>query len=434
MINPRALRSPLLFLVLFPAAALGVVRHVAPRQRLPSVLAAPARSTNPAASKMSSAPRGSEPLVRPENLIYQGAFRLPPGPMGSTSFTYGGTALAFNPARNSLFLVGHDWQQQVTEIAIPEIRRGVSLRRLATATVLQPFADATEGKMAQVGPNTVKVGGLLPYRGQLYLTAYLYYDGSGSQALSHFVSVLDLSIHGDARGPYRVGSAMAGFVSGYFGLVPDAWQSALGGPVLNGNCCLGVVSRTSYGPAVFTIDPTQLGTTDPLPANPLVYYPDAHKTLAEWNGTNQYFNGTTEVRGVVFPEGSRSVLFFGRHGFGSFCYGPGTTDQNQAGHPADGGVDKWCYDPTDPGKGGHAYPYHYYVWAYDANELAAVKAGKIQPWEVKPYAVWPFSLPFGDDTHLPGATYDRAAGRIFLSQAYGDGELPLIHVYAVQFP
>src|SRR6185436_6611985 len=117
---------------------------------------------------------------------------------------------------------------------------------------------------------------------------------------------------------FQVGRLGAGYVSGYFGLVPAAWQTALGGPVLNGQCCLGIISRTSYGPALFAIDPTRLTASNPLPATPLVYYPQANP-LAEWDSTNPYFNGTTEIRGVVFPEGTRSVLFFGRHGTGEFC-------------------------------------------------------------------------------------------------------------------
>ena len=215
------------------------------------------------------------------------------------------------------------------------------------------------------------------------------------------------------------------------GLVPSAWQDALGGPVLNGNCCLGVISRTSFGPAAFTLNPADIGVKDPIPATPLVYYPEAHQTLGAWNGTNQYFNGTSQVTGIVFPTGSRSVLFFGRHGLGTFCYGPGTGDSDKAGQPVDSGVDRWCFDPADGNKGTHAYPYRYYVWAYDANELAAVKAGKQKPWDVKPYAVWPFSLPFGETALLQGAAYDPATGRIFVSQAYGDGELPVIHVYVL---
>ena len=159
-----------------------------------------------------------------------------------SSFAYGGTALAFNLARGSLFLVGHPYGQQVAEVSVPEIRKGLSVWDLDTAELLQPLTEATEGKISEAGPNTVNIGGLLPYQDQLYLTAYVAYDGTGSQTRSHFVSGLDLSVPGDVRGPYRVGRVGAGFVSGYFGLVPTEWQAALGGPVLNGQCCLGVVS------------------------------------------------------------------------------------------------------------------------------------------------------------------------------------------------
>jgi len=376
---------------------------------------------------------GSGPLVQSKNLVYEGAFRVPSTIVNDTSFAYGGTAIGFNAAHQSLFIVGHDWQQQIAEITIPEIRSATSLSRLATATILQPFTDATEGRMGRVGPNTVKVGGLLPYKGQLYLSAYLYYDGAGEQVISHFASAPDLSVTGDVRGPYQVGEIGAGFVSGYFGLVPAAWQAALGGPVLNGNCCLGVISRTSYGPALFAIDPARLGVVNPLPATPLVYYPQRHP-LTDWDATGPFFNGTTEIRGVVFHEGTRSVLFFGRHGLGAFCYGPGTSEKARAGQPADGGVDKWCFDPTTESKGTHAYPYNYYVWAYDANDLAEVKAGRKSPWDVKPYATWSVTLPFSEEGHatLNGAAYDPETGRIFLSQGFGDGELPVIHVFTIQ--
>lgn len=364
---------------------------------------------------------GGGVLLQSTNLEYQGAFRVPAGTFGSSSFAYGGTGLAFNSARNSLFVVGHDWDQAVAEISIPAVVNSASLSSLSTATVLQPFEEATEGKMNNVGSGTVKVGGLLPYQGQLYLTAYLFYDATASQSESHFISGTDLSATGDARGPYKVGTVGAGFVSGYFANVPANWQAALGGPVLNGQCCLSIITRTSFGPAVFAIDPTRIGVANPAPATPLVYYPSSNP-LAPGDTTSEWFNLSTEIRGVVFPEGTSSVLFFGRHGVGPYCYGTGG---------ASGGD---CYDPDNSSKGTHAYPYRYYVWAYDANDLAAVKAGQKQPWDVRPYAVWPYTLPLKGGTQIQGATYDSATGRIFVTQAYGDGELPVVHVFKVQMP
>ena len=377
-------------------------------------------------------------LLDPGALVYAGAFRLPRGTFGVhniqgqnvATFAYGGTALAFNPARNSLFIVGHDWGQLVAEISIPAVR-SASPEQLDTARVLQPFTDVTEGAMSTVGPNTVKIGGLLAYANRLLVTAYLYFDGAGSQRLSHFVSGADLSIAGDVEGPYQVGSLGAGFVSGYLAEVPPEWRDQFGLPVLTGNCCLAVISRTSSGPALFAMDPGRLAGVPAAPATPLVYYPSMHP-LAAWDATNPLFNGTTEITGVVFPRGTRSVLFFGRRGLGPFCYGPGTANPGQAGQPAEAGVDRFCYDPAIASKGPHAYPYEYAVWAYDARDLLAVKNRARAPWDVKPYGAWKLDVP-GAPPHarLLGAAYDPATGRVFLAQAYADGDNPVIRVFEI---
>jgi hypothetical protein len=370
-------------------------------------------------------------LLQLSDLQYQGAFRLPAGPIGDSTFSYGGTALTYEATHNSLFLVGHDWQQEVAEISIPQPVSSDSLNDLPVATVLQPFADVTDGTMNKVGSGTAKIGGLLSYQGKLYATVYLYYDAEGAQQLSHYASGENLSVLGDARGPFRVGSLGAGFVSGYLGLVPPNWQSTFGGPVLNGQCCIPIISRTSFGPAIFTEDPRNLGTRT-LPASPLVYYPQ-DSPLAAWDSSSPQFNGATEVRGVVFPEGSRSVLFFGRRGVGTFCYGEGTDDRSLAGKTAAGGA-SYCFDPTDSSKGTHAYPYSYAVWAYDANDLADVKRGKKSPWSVKPYGLWTLSLPFDNpDKHIGGVAYDAKQQLLYVSQQLadidGDDARPLIHVF-----
>jgi len=208
----------------------------------------------------------------------------------------------------------------------------------------------------------------------------------------------------------------------------------LGGPALTGQCCLAIVGRTSSGPAVFVFNPTDLGAKNPIPASPLVYYPLNHP-LADWGSTNPYYNGTTAIKGVVFPQGTRSILFFGRHGIGTFCYGPGTSDPTQAGKPADGGVDTYCYDPQDGSKGTHAYPYVSQVWSYDVSDLLKVKNGQMQPWSVKPYAVWSLNVPIAG-ANIGGAAYDPQTGRIFVSQECTDivglDCLPVIHVFTVK--
>src|SRR5262249_6071143 len=151
--------------------------------------------------------------------VYEGSFRVPAGfyrgpnltlwQFDRAMFDYGGTALAFNPTNNSLFVVGHDQAQLVAEIAIPPVVTSATLAGLNTATILQPFTDATDQRLSLVNTDplnppdiTIKIGGLLPYQGKLYSSGYIYYDGRGTQKLSHFASGLDLSVANDTIGPF----------------------------------------------------------------------------------------------------------------------------------------------------------------------------------------------------------------------------------------
>src|SRR5262249_1652303 len=118
-------------------------------------------------------------LLQSTNLVRLGAFRVPQGQIagsapGQKTFAYGGTAPAFNAANQSLFLVGHDWDQQVAEIQIPTtIVDSATISGLNAATVLQPFQDVLEGRIRSIETTpteTAKVGGLLVYGGRLLVT------------------------------------------------------------------------------------------------------------------------------------------------------------------------------------------------------------------------------------------------------------------------
>lgn len=194
--------------------------------------------------------------------------------------------------------------------------------------------------------------------------------------------------------------------------IPSDWQASLGGPALTGNCCLSIISRTSFGPAAFAFDPDRASS-----AVPLVYYTQDHQTLGTYgaSGTHPAFNGSTRVAGVIFPPGTGSVLFIGTTGVGPYCYGEAAA----------------CGDPSNNSKGEHAYPYRGYVWAYDARVLAAVRAGTKQPWEAVPYAMW--ELPLGNIAAwgIGGAAYDPATRRLFMSEKNKSGELPVVHVFSL---
>ena len=379
-----------------------------------------------------STPSGAR-LLQLSDFSYVGAFRLPSAGANSDDFSFGGMPVAFNPGANSLFIGSH--RGGVAEVTIPTPIGSAVVAELPVAAYRQLFADPTEGHLSQIAGDGVSIDGLLVSDGRLYGTAFIYYDALNSQTVSHYSRSLDL-IERSFRGMYSVGEkGKTGFVSGYMAAVPPEWQASLGGVAITGQCCIPIVSRTSWGPAAFAWNPASLGTSNPLPVMPLLYYTSDHATLGTWAGSSPTYGATTAMGGVAIIAGTRTALFIGRNGTGPFCYGNGTSERQLAGSRGlDGEV--YCYDPVSSDKGQHAYPYNYQIWAYDLNDLAAVKAGRKKPWEPKPYGTWPLDLRIpAAVTQIGGVGYDPVRQRLYLSQMQADQDgyayRPLIHVFQI---
>jgi hypothetical protein len=353
-------------------------------------------------------------LVYQQDLVYQGSFTFQNTKsncsQGSFDFEYVHGVTAFNPASNSIFVVGHGACQQVAEWTVPALG--------GVAQVRQTAIDVTGGKLGQINPqdpNSKAIGGLLVIGDRLVATGYSTYDGAASATSSHFVRSATLT-NGSTTGPFRVGDRNPAFYGGHMTMIPTVWRSAFGGDVLTGQCCLSIISRTSFGPSVSAVSSGDLvSARNPTPATMLVGYPEGHLTLGPGTSQSDVFSLTSQPRGVVFPEGTNSVLFFGKHGTGPYCYGEGAA----------------CGDPADNSKGTHAYPYVPYVWAYRASDLADVKAGRKQPWDVVPYAT--FRLPSQVQTaQIGGATYDPSTGRLYIIENYGgSNNMPRAHVFTI---
>jgi hypothetical protein len=390
-------------------------------------------------------------LLQLQDLVYQGGFRVPQGQHGSSTFEWCKTCqMTFDPAGNggagSLFMVGHDHQQQIGEFSLATPVNTSNPASMNTATMLQNFVDvvgAISGTAKNTPPaGTVNVNGLLVEGSTLYVNFFFYYDADGSQQLNYFKSTRTLTTSG-LLGPYQVGTppfdtgsccgSAAGFTSGSIIPVPSAYQSALGGTHMTGLCCVGIASRTSWGPAALTMNLANLGSTIPLPTTTLFFASQTHP-ITGWATTNNFYNGSTEPGGWVFPTGTKSMLFFGRHGTGPWCYGPGTTDPALAFTPSPTG-EPWCYDLEGQAKGGHAYPYRYQIYAYNVDDAAAVKAGTKLPYDVRPYGTWVITFPtVASSTGIGGVAYDSAHQKIYVVQKYADGAHPIIHVFNVNAP
>ncbi len=363
------------------------------------------------------------------HLVYSGAFRLPDGDQGLASFNGGGHAMSFDPSHGTLWMSGLS-QQWLAEVNIPEIRKGSSLGDLATASLRTPFRDVLNDKLYDLNGTEAKlIGGTLPWLGDLIVSGYLYFE-QGNERRSHY------RVRGPAViGPVQVGNAGAGFVSAWMTPIPPEWRGAFGGPALTGQGSIPIISRTSSGPAASVFNPSDIGGRSPVPATEVLGYPMGHQTLGTADSNGTLYNTTQYLAGMIFPAGTRSVLFFaGRKALGRFCYGPGTT--NQALHlrpfPDAPQTESWCFDPVNLDKGTHGYPYTHFVYAYDANDLVAVKNGQKRPWDVEPYTTWRFDLPFQYEQRvIAGVAYDSETKRVFLTAANGDGDKPLVHVFTI---
>jgi hypothetical protein len=335
--------------------------------------------------------------------------------------------MTFNPINGTLLING-------TEVNIPAIRQG-TLADLATATVRTPNRSWVDPGVFICNESKI-IGGVMPWGSDLIVSAYCYFD-SGTEQRSHWRVANGGA--GAATGPVQVGTSGAGFVSAWMTPIPVEWQGLLGGPALTGQGSIPVISRTSSGPAASVFNPADIGVKNPVPATPVVGYPHSDSgsmlTLGTVESNGTLWNSTQWMGGMVFPNGTRSILFFaGRKAKGQFCYGPGTTDQSlhMTTYPGAPLSEKWCYDPVNLDKGTHGYPYAHFVYAYDANDLVAAKNGQKAIWQVVPYATWEFDLPLQYAQRvIRGVGYDPVTKRVFLAAENGDGDNPLIHVLEV---
>ncbi|GFE60848.1 fibronectin type III domain-containing protein [Geobacter sp. AOG2] len=398
----------------------------------------------------------ADKVIQSTDLTYIGAFRVPSGTYGGSddtkySFNYAGFAMpigvAYNAANNSLIMSGHGNNSYVAEINIPAIVNSSNISALNIATVRQNFTDVSRGHHVFTNEGLI-IGGFLVYNGKLIVGATDYYAFDNAQETwSHFVNSNANSLAtGTFAGDYTVTSTGNGgppvsISNEYMTTVPDNsssggtnWQTALGGTVLAGAMSPNIVSRTSLGPAAVTFNPDNFSSN--TPHNVLMYWPgDGSHSPADsvfvGSGLGEgrlFWNGSTQLNGVVFPNGTKTVLYFGNTGTGTtVCY--------KNGNPTAWGCDAIVNGDTARPVGAwdiHAPTYRNQIWAVNADDLLAVKNGSKNPWDITP-AIWPISSPFDTSEHfIAGAAYDPATQRIYVVEGKAEsGKLPIVLVYQV---
>lgn len=385
------------------------------------------------------------PLFSSSDLKYLGAFRLPSGPNGSSTFEFSGNSLAWNPANGSLFTGANvDYGLHLAEFHVPaKLGTSSNPALLPEARVLQSFTDigsllTTEAGGLSQTPEldylNLNIGGLLVTQGGLTGGMFMGYRGENPEESTHThfrtttTTLSDLTtstFHGllDIR---PEGSDFRGrLLGGYMAEVPAQWQDWIGAEFVTGAAGLNRIQSSSSGPALFGFD---ANAPEHSMADPLVYYP--YGNALQWADpvgnrlapAQPLFNGTAKVEGVAFVPGTRSVIFLGSNGLTPIGYGIGSVFRDNArvykGYHAQNGV------------------YKYQIWAYDIDDFVRVRNGLKAPWELRPTTVMNFDLPTPEPSkYLGGTAFDPATGRLFVSQRYaGVDYTPVIHVYQLGKP
>ena len=370
-----------------------------------------------------SAPQPHQlPLLHLADLQYAGAFRLPASKYGCSSTNYSQGPIAFNPANRSLFVVGHAHQQAIAEFAIPKLVDSAELDELKMADApIQPFVEVLDRPAGGNTQNNNRIGGMLyvpgPNGPELLVNAYEYYDAPGDNTVSMLVvrNANDLS-ESDVDGYFEV-QGRPGHTAGWMSPIPDQWLSVLGGEYLTGSSSgIPIMSRTSVGPTAFVFNPQDIvgkkSVSTPISTAKLLDFSLAHRLhddLSNESRKNDLWNHLSRaVYGIIVP-GTRTYATFGHSGGNESGVGYKIVQDN--GHRT-GGYSSFVVKDN----------YHYF-WLWDVNDLARVRAGEIESYDVRPYEYGIFKTPFEGSTHrLGGGTFDPATGRIYLTAQKADRE------------
>lgn len=413
---------------------------------LPLILRAYTPSPTPPTEIPTETPPPTGDLIHPSDLNYRGAFRLPDSPgmpdnMGwgwsnwasaATYYPDGDPNGASDGYPGSIFGVGHDQTQYVSEvdIPVPVISPGKNLDDLNTAATLQAFQDITGGlfpsmELPRAGLAYLPAQGAQT-SGKLYF-AFAPHLNEGATDPSHGWSELDLA-EPQSAGLWRVGHQWNYVTGDYLFEIPQNWANtyAEGRYLATGRYRDG--GQAAQGPALFAIAPWEAGNPPAsgttLSTTPLLLYTAV--TDAEQHTVAGYHHADEWTGGAWLTSGDKAaVVFVGTKGTGECWYGC-----------ADGtDAPPW---PPDCDRGWWSTGFVGQFVFYDPAHLAAVTQGAMETWEPQPYAALDL-----DDVlyhiesdqqkyHVGALAFDRDRGLLYLFEPFGDGDKPLVHVWAVE--
>jgi len=416
-----------------------------------AALAAAIAWTGPAACQDAApgnpAPEGAAPaLIQPDDLVYLGAFRLP-GPSGASSWEWGGDALAYSPDGDpdgpddgfpgSLFGVGHDHQQHVSEVSIPApvVSKPKSVNELPTARTLQPFTNIRPDAFRDYEIYRVGLAYLPPQGRQSAPKLYWCWGRHMEEHAagpSHGWCERDLS-RPDVAAPWCIAQLEHYATCDYLLEIPAPWADAHtpGMRLATGRFRDG--GQGGKGPCLYAVGPWNHGNPpDPgarIDAVPLLQNSTAY---VEENHPMDGYAEADEWSGAAWLTAGRksALVFVGTKGLGKCWYGF-----------AEGTVwpDEGPFPPVPPApndqRGWWSERFEARLLLYNPADLAAVAEGRAKPHEPQPYASMSlepclFAVKGTQQKYqVRAAAADPERGLLYVVEHRADEDKPLVHVW-----
>ena len=389
---------------------------------------------------------------------------MPEGSSGS-NWEYSGEAMTYYPDGDpngpddrhpgSIFAVGHDQDQLVSEISIPlplvPLKKG-DLNGLHTASTLQPFADITGGMF---GHPEMPVAGLqyLPPMGGRDSGKLHFAWGQhlhSEQTPTHGWSEPDLSSPKPA-GPWYLGDFTSYATCDYLFEIPKEWADANTPRLYLATGRFREGRWSGLGPSLFAYGPWNEG--DPPTAGqrlkkvvPLLLYGIHHKGNPEIEVSDKrkmktFKEADSWTGGAWLTGGNKSaVIFAGTKAIGKSWYGFANgveypTDEESGQRIPE--VPPWPYDDRSWWSEGIQAQ----IIFYNPEDLAGVAKGAMKSWEPQPYASLDINQYMFDpgfdhkrdkDQTIGAVSFDRGRGILYVLEERADGDKSIIHVFRIE--
>ncbi|MBN2244219.1 MAG: hypothetical protein JW755_00085 [Candidatus Aminicenantes bacterium] len=383
-------------------------------------------------------------LIKPSNLAYKGAFRLPDGPPGSDvkTWAWGGSAATYYPAGDpkgkkdgypgSIFGVGHAWAHQVSEISIPKPVRSKNLKDLPIAETLQGFQDILDVSNLEI-PRT----GLcyLPKQGSQqtdkihFCWGYHMQDDPSHQDLTHGWCETNLTNPNIQRGWYLDGlptHLRHMSTNDYMFEIPTVWakKNTPGNILATGRFRDG--GWSGQGPSLYAIGPWNDGNPpasgSAIANTVLMQYDDTYTGEAADHTMKNYHHSDEWSGAAWLKAGTKmAVIFVGTKGTGDCWYG------NENGP---------CLNCEN--RGWWSTGFDGLIIFYDPKDLAKVASGKSPAWKPQPYATMNIDkyLYHINSTqqkhHLAAACFDSKKCILYVLEPFVEDDKPVVHVWKVK--